>query len=117
MGYEIKIDPSGKKMWLRDGVLHRDDGPAVEKANGTKEWYVAGKLHRVNGPAVECLNGNKYWNINGYLHREDGPAIEWANGEVYWYLYGTSLTKEDWLEKIPEESKEKILFNSNFILK
>tara|TARA_B110000503_G_C7114828_1_gene399881 strand:+ start:944 stop:1201 length:258 start_codon:yes stop_codon:yes gene_type:complete len=29
-------------LWLT-GVRHRDDGPAVEYANGNKEWYYHGK--------------------------------------------------------------------------
>jgi len=29
-----------------DGQLHRDDGPAVECANGAREWWVDGKRQR-----------------------------------------------------------------------
>ena len=38
-------------------------------------------LHREDGPAIEYANGNKHWYLNGKLHREDGPAIENANGQ------------------------------------
>ena len=34
----------GTKEWYRDGKLHREDGPAVERSNGTKEWYRDGIL-------------------------------------------------------------------------
>jgi len=30
--------------------------------------------HREDGPAVECANGYKYYYINGKRHREDGPS-------------------------------------------
>lgn len=35
-----------------------------------------GERHREDGPAVEYADGSKYWYQNGELHREDGPAIE-----------------------------------------
>lgn len=48
-----------------NGQLHRDDGPAVESANGSKEWWQDGKRSRVDGPAVELANGTKEWWIAG----------------------------------------------------
>ena len=29
--------------WWKDGNLHRDDGPAIERANGHKEWWKNGR--------------------------------------------------------------------------
>ena len=49
------------KVWRLNGVLHREDGPAYEWADGTKFWYLNGELHREDGPAIEYLNGSKYW--------------------------------------------------------
>ena len=51
---------------------------------GTKEWYLNGQRHREDGPAVEYANGDKYWYLNGQLHREDGPAVEKADGSKLW---------------------------------
>jgi hypothetical protein len=31
---------------------------------GAKRWYLNDKLHREDGPAMECANGDKYWYIN-----------------------------------------------------
>jgi len=45
-----------------------------------RAWYLNGKLHREDGPAVEWADGHREWWLNGELHREDGSAIEWANG-------------------------------------
>ena len=54
--------PDGSKEWRVNGVLHRDDGPAVILANGTQEWRVNGKLHREDGPAVMRADGTEeYW--------------------------------------------------------
>ena len=79
LGDEI-IETPERREWRRNGKLHREDGPAVEWANGGKEWYRSGKHHRDDGPAVEWANGYKEWWRNGKFHREDGPAIERADG-------------------------------------
>ena len=49
----------------------------------TKAWYLNGKLHREDGPAVEFADGDKFWYLNGKLHREDGPAVEYADGDKF----------------------------------
>ena len=82
---------NGAKEWYRDGKLHRDDGPAHEWADGTKEWYRDGKHHRDDGPAIEWANGAKAWYRDGKLHRDDGPALEWATGTKEWYRDGKLL--------------------------
>ena len=69
----LTIDALGDKRWyLPNGNLHREDGPAVEYADGTKEWY-----------------------LNGQRHREDGPAIEYANGDKRWYLNDKQMTEDE----------------------
>jgi hypothetical protein len=67
----------------------------VNVTSTSTEWYLNGKLHREGGPARERANGNKYWFINGKLHREDGPAIEYSDGTKHWYLNGIQLTEEE----------------------
>ena len=43
------------RYWFDNkGRYHREDGPAVEWANGNKAWYRNGKQHREDGPAIEC---------------------------------------------------------------
>ena len=50
---------SGSKFWCLKGKLHREDGPAIEWANGDKEWYlndeeVTEEEHkRMTSPVVE----------------------------------------------------------------
>ena len=36
------IDYDGDKAWFLNGLKHREDGPAIEFANGTKIWYLNG---------------------------------------------------------------------------
>jgi hypothetical protein len=59
------------------------------------EWKLDGKFHREDGPAIEWADGSKSWWINSQLHREDGPACEYADGSKEWYLNGVQLTEEE----------------------
>jgi len=81
--------------------LHREDGPAIENADGTKWWYLNGLCHREDGPAVEYASGEKHWYHNGQWHREDGPTLEYANGTKCWYFRGKRIfceTNEEFLK-------------------
>jgi hypothetical protein len=42
---EITIDKDGVKRYRWNNQLHREDGPAVELANGNKEWYLQDKKY------------------------------------------------------------------------
>lgn len=95
----------GSRAWYIRGQLHREDGPAAERADGSKEWRLNGELHREDGPAVERANGYKAWYIRGQLHRKDGPAIEWSDGDKFWYLNGERLTEEEFIS-LTRQAKE-----------
>ena len=64
-------------MWIERqyknevGKLHKEDGPAVEHADGSKVWFLNGKRHRVGGPAVERNDGYKEWYLNGIKYTEE----------------------------------------------
>jgi len=92
--YQVTVCDNKRVEWRFEGLLHREDGPAVEFVNGSKYWYLNGELHRENGPAIEDANGNKEWRFNGELHREDGPAVIEPNGSKEWYING-ELHRED----------------------
>jgi len=70
---------------------------------GTVYWFIEGTryLHRENGPAIEYADGHKEWYQNGKLHREDGPAVEWIDGyKEYWLnneYYPYIKTDEEWI--------------------
>jgi hypothetical protein len=72
----------------------------VKVSDSKTEWYnLNGELHREDGPAIEFADGDKYWYINGERHREDGPAIEFADGDKYWYINGQRLTETEFNQK------------------
>ena len=60
-----------KKYYNEKDLLHREDGPAVEYANGDKVWYKNGLRHRKDGPAVEYNNKDKEWYLNGKCYGDD----------------------------------------------
>jgi hypothetical protein len=92
--YTVKVHPD-RTEWFLNGKLHREDGPAVEWADGSRYWYLNDKRHRTDGPARECADGDRYWYLNGQRHRTDGPAIERANGDRLWYLNGEQVTEAE----------------------
>jgi hypothetical protein len=61
----IAVYPGVRKEWHLNGLLHREDGPAVIRHNREKYWFLNGLLHRENGPAVVCAGGTKKWFLNG----------------------------------------------------
>ena len=74
--YRIVRNHNGTFYYNKDGLFHREDGPAIIWTNGSKEWFFCGQLHR-----------------------EDGPAIEQANGSRQWYLHDRLVTKEEVMGK------------------
>lgn len=83
---------NGTKYWSLNGILHREDGPAIERACGAKHWYIHGTLHRADGPAIERASGTTEWFNYGKWHRADGPAVEYADGTKSWYFHGKRFT-------------------------
>lgn len=97
----MKVLPNGDKEWRNEeGEFHREDGPAIENANGIKMWYKNGNRHREDGPAVEFVEGDKMWCLNGKLHRLDGPAYQDADGTVSWHIDGEGYLVADYCIKL-----------------
>ena len=99
--YYVTVDAMGNTRWHKDAkceILHRENGPAIEWADGSKEWLQNNQLHRENGPAVEHISGAKWWYKDGQLHRENGPAIEYADGSKSWWINDKRLTKAEFLK-------------------
>ena len=85
----MTVNSSGDKQWrLKNGKLHRLDGPAIEWTDGTESWFQNGYLHRLDGPAVKYRDGTTLWKRYGKFHRLDGPAVEFASGTKEWWQNG-----------------------------
>ena len=64
VGYEFLVDTRGSKHWRLNGTRHREDGPAVEWADGSQFWFLNDKSHRLDGPARLWASGSKQWFLN-----------------------------------------------------
>ena len=78
--YTVKVYPSSSKEWRLNNKLHREDGPAIECADGTKRWFLYGELHCEDGPAIVNIEGTKFWFLHGirldeeeFLRRTNPP--------------------------------------------
>ena len=67
----VIITPNGIKTWNKNGLYHREDGPAIIYPNGEKHWWLNGKRHRVDGPAVIYSDGGEYWYLNDTAYRKE----------------------------------------------
>lgn len=82
------IRADGFTAWYLFDKLHRVGGPAVTNPDGSYEYFVHSERHREDGPAVINSSGTKEWWVNGLRHRLDGPAIEYPGGEYAWFKTG-----------------------------
>ncbi len=76
---DILIDEDGTKYYVLKNSNILYSKKIVNYSNNLKElyskMYYKGKLlHREDGPAIEWADGSKYWYKNGKLNKEDGPA-------------------------------------------
>jgi hypothetical protein len=67
--------------WRVDGRLHRNDGPAVQWADGMLEWRQNGKQHRLDGPAIMFADGSAMWWIDDHLVDVEPPD----DSELAWF--------------------------------
>ena len=83
-------------------------GVVKDKENNIA-YFLNGKWRREDGPAIEFADGDKHWYLNGQYHRTDGPAIETFNGTKAWWLndkcYGWNddYTNESWIRFVKLE--------------
>jgi len=64
-----------------------------------------GILHRENGPAVEFKDGTKLYFINNKYHRENGPALEYSSGYGHYYLNDVNYDDKKFKKMTPEEKR------------
>jgi len=96
--YRVKIFENGNKFWLLNEDLH-----FIEYANGDRVWFRNGRYHREDGPAIERANGYyKSWWLNGmrlseqeFLRRTSPPELQVIKDlRVVAKNHGYKLTKE-----------------------
>lgn len=69
-----------------EGKKHRIYGPAwISRTYDFEVWYKNGVIHRDGGPAIRHKNNYLYYR-EGKLHRLDGPAIVEQGGPREYYI-------------------------------
>lgn len=99
----LTTDSRRNRVWKNsEGFIHREDGPALDYADGYKAWYINGKRHRTDGPAIEYGDGYKAWHLNGEQLTEEefnnkikssestmtvdsGGSKHWRNSKGEWH--------------------------------
>ena len=95
----FEIDRVGTIRYFRDGLLHREDGPAVKYSDDDQEWWSNGIRHRIDGPALSYKKHGIYqWYIKGLLHNEDGPAIIHSPGFKSYYLNNKRISEREFIK-------------------
>lgn len=61
-------DSTIAQYWMRDGIVHREDGPAIIFP-GLKYWIQHGNIHNKNGPAIVVEMDKDYGRINIYAEQ------------------------------------------------
>jgi len=41
----LLIEEDSARRWYQNGLRHREDGPAIERANGDHRWYLNDKSY------------------------------------------------------------------------
>lgn len=87
---------SATQVWSNNGVLTREDGPAILVQNEDHEeetyhWIRNGEYHRIGGPALVEVGEVTEWWVDGQLHREDGPAVQYHDTTCVGYYHRGKL--------------------------
>jgi hypothetical protein len=89
---------------LDNGDLHREDGPAIIRANGVVEYFLNDQRHREDGPAIWSESGAEKWFLHGKLHCDTGPAVTHYNGIEQYWLDGIQYDPVTYLMKCYERT-------------
>jgi len=98
----MKTNIKFKRYIKNDPFLKKE----IDFYDGDKTWYLNGIIHREDGPAIEWGDGSKSWWLNGKRHREDGPAIEWKDGTKQWWLNGKYYNRKEFPEALGKYKKK-----------
>ena len=71
----LRINKYGTKIWYKDGLVHREDGPAIIWPDGSNFWYKDDIFHRDDGPAIICPDGTDFWYKDGNPYKPSAHDI------------------------------------------
>jgi hypothetical protein len=68
--------------------------------NGDEEHLKNGLFHREDGPAFIRNDGYQAWCIEGVFHRLEGPARIWPSGRKEYWIKHKEFSKQDWEKEV-----------------
>ena len=109
------MEPIKVRSWAEYIEKHPDfTGCLINEDNDIDvAWYKNGLQHREDGPAIEYFSSYKAWWLNGERHREDGPAVEYGDGRKEWWLNGDYKSEQQWKIAVRKIKLEKVLKKIN----
>jgi len=69
------MEPIRVEYWAKYIEEHPDFTGCLIDRDNDKAWYKNGLQHREDGPAIECTNGYKEWWLNGNYYSEQEYII------------------------------------------
>lgn len=92
-----------------EGKLHRLHGPAyISRLYRIESWYKDGLRHREDGPAY-IHNENVIWFYEGKLHRLDGPAVVEGAGPKQYWIHGSRLSPKEYKKEITRRKRKGLI--------
>ena len=70
---------ANKTFHMKNGELHREDGPALTGIDGTVWWFYKSKPHRLDGPCLVQPHGKDLFALHGKAFTE---TQFWQQSEV-----------------------------------
>ena len=114
-GKKVLLDIKGIKRHYLDGLLHREDGPALVYPDGKMIWYKYGSKHRTDGPAIINPFGPNEWYQNDTRYREDGPTVVHLDNKVEWWLGNTKFVHFlDWCRAMKKTKEEIVILKLQY---
>ena len=89
--WHVPLDFTGQCYIKKYFNTKEDD---VEYYVGANVWLKNRIIHREDGPAIVCDDGSMFWQLYNFTYRLDGPAIIWSatsifpeyRGKIFYYI-------------------------------
>ncbi|TDK67473.1 hypothetical protein [Sapientia aquatica] len=86
----------------------------LEFSDGTIIYLKNGKLHREGGPAIFLPGEGKLYFYEGQLHNDGAPAIYNPDDDSgYWYKHGVRIIPKEKTETLIGDIRKKFTTNSD----
>lgn len=107
--YTWKVASIDFIYYNREGKMHRIYGPAyVSRKYHHEKWYKDGILHREGGPAV-THGSTLLWYKDGVLHNLEGPALVDPAGPCQYWIDGVRFSKKQYKWEIARRKRRGLI--------